>query len=126
MNLKTIEIVFENCEVVKIDVEKYFVAFFLSDISENINYYGKDVSKMKFAKKVQLIFGNKCMELKDDLIGDTLLENLNRRDITSIFLVYDDKTKDHIYVPWDNSQDNVNLFQHNKFLKTSVVIDISK
>lgn len=128
MKIFKIDLVFENCEVISIDVYEHETSFNASNIVENIHCHGQDEYRMKVADMVQVCVGYSSLSLKSQ-IGTTLQEKLSHNDITSIVLIYEDKSEEQIYVPWDEDQQNSdfeNSYQYNEFLDDLVVININK
>lgn len=126
--IKQIELVFENCEVIKLDFLPNKNWFAASDISEYIwTVNGGCIHKQKNANMVQIIIPNEQYLIKSQ-IGTTLVDKLEQRDITSVVLILDSDNEEEIHVIWDVDQQNpdcTNDYQHNEYMDDFVVININ-
>ena len=129
MKIKQLELVFENCETIKLDFIPYKNWFTATDIYENIHAVnGNEISRIKVAKSIQIIILNEQLLNKCSWNTTALINKLEHRDITSIVLIYEDNSEEQIYVLWDEDQQNsdeINEYQHNEYHKSITVININ-
>lgn len=106
-DLKMIEIVLENCEVIPL-APGDLCRFWLDDISFSlcINTIGqkKYVSKTQSCR--ELLFAlpkqtDRHYEWLGERSQETIFQRLSRPDITAVELSYEDGTSDYIVTPWN-------------------------
>lgn len=116
MNVKRVDLVFENCEVISLSNDM-FKALIFDDIVEQktVNCYqyenGENQSN-KCCKYMTIDINQKGYEQKMEWEGITLEERLKRgNDITYINLIYKDNSEERIYVIWNEENDFNNKYQ---------------
>lgn len=116
MNVKQIDIVFENCEVISLnnDMFKYLI---LRNISEQrlVNCYQYENGENEINKCCEYMsidINRKGYEQKTSWENMTLEERLKiASDITCIYLIYEDNSEERIFVPWNEENDYNNKYQ---------------
>lgn len=116
MNIKRIDLVFENCEVVSLNNDMY-KNLILDDITEQriVNCYqyknGENETK-KCSKYMSIDINKKGYEQKTNWQKITLKERLEKwNDITYINLIYEDNSEESIFVLWDEEDEYNNDYQ---------------
>lgn len=115
MQVKSIELTLENCEVIRID-EKYIGNVWMNGIREELARIGCNyISTHKYCKEffieIRKDVKNKMSNVRFD--KRTPIERLTEcADICTVRLIYDDKSYEDIDVPWDDgSNDMINKYQ---------------
>lgn len=114
MQIKAIELVLENCEVIKID-EEYIGYVWMRGIREELARLGCNyISMHKYCKEF-------FIEIRKDVKNETSNVKFDERtpierliecaDICTVRLIYDDKSYEDIDVPWDEDNETVNKYQ---------------
>lgn len=116
MNIKRVDLVFENCEVISLSNDM-FKALIFDDIVEqkivNCYQYENGENQLnKCCKYMSIDINKKGYEQKMEWEGITLEERLKRgNDITYIDLIYEDNSEERIYVIWNEENDFNNKYQ---------------
>ncbi|MCM3109886.1 hypothetical protein [Lederbergia lenta] len=121
MELKQVNLILENCEVLEID-RKYIGYFHIGNIKTSINRnacnsISKDIVCEDFTIEINRSF--KDEELMQYTFGDLSekrnpIERLLRYpDITALEIVYQDDSKEYIYVDWQVEDGDTNKNQKN-------------
>ena len=132
--LESIDLVFENCEWIRIPIE--FIDCYLDDIYEsaytgNSNVFFSD----KTAKKVIISISNKFFEISKDAEGmmfskNNLKDRLVFRDITHV--EFHGKNGEKLYIAviykeeYPDEISSPNCYQKNEWLEDRLLIDIRK
>lgn len=110
MNIKSIELVLENCETI---VLKY----------PDVGYFDINGQYTSFSNYMNAICKNQCIngftigiksgaDLSESNCfssdGKMSIERLKLRDVTQVEITYDDDSKDHYMVSWDCENDQLN------------------
>jgi hypothetical protein len=126
LKIKQIELVFENCEALKLDFIPYKNSFLAKDIFEELfSMNGGEVDRAKIAKIMQIVIPNEQL-LNITQFDTLLLDKLDQRDITSVWLIYDDGTEEEICTLWNEYSEYTNYYQKNEFNDENVVINIQR
>ena len=125
--VKSVEITFENLDYVDIPAE-YFGEFYISGIRTTIERLALNAilqrtkaDHIEFELLAQV--DDVLPELTQDLSfvrdeqSSLLRRIINRRDITSLELHYDDNSHDLFYVPWEDAESET----RNKLLQVKIV-----
>lgn len=116
MNIKRVDLVFENCEVISLSNDM-FKALIFDDIVEqkivNCYQYENGENQLnKCCKYMSIDINKKGYEQKMEWEGITLEERLKRgNDITYIDLIYEDNSEERIDVIWNEENDFNNKYQ---------------
>ena len=116
MNIKRIDLVFENCEVVSLNNDMFKDLIF-DDIVEQkiVNCYqfeNGENQTQKCCKYMAIDINKKDYEQKMNWQDITLEERLkNGNDITYIDLIYEDNSEERIFVLWNEEDDFYNKYQ---------------
>ena len=124
--VKSVEITFENLDYVDIPVE-YFGEFRISGIRTTIERLAlnailqrttADCVEFELLSQVDDVLPELTQDLSfvPDEQSSLLRRIVNRRDITSLDLHYDDTTTDQFYIPWEDDKSET----YNKLLHTQV------
>lgn len=132
MNIKYIDLVLENCDVVRLDPEDV-IRLSIDGITESIDYYGiykgdSNVSRTHHCTYFGILIDN---PREINQIGFAYPDNTNAYemiteypDITAIDITYEDGSNEMIYVDFNEYNDNYNINQkneyHNNMLKVTI------
>jgi len=121
LEIVSVDIVFENCEIYTVPIENINFSIELSDIC-NYNSY------KRCAEEVRLIIkssDNITPRFSWSYITPFYKRITQYNDITSVCLKYDDGSELDIYVPWNFEDESINSFQKPTFNTDGyLVIDI--
>lgn len=136
--IKSIDIVFENCEVATIPA-KYISWISFGEITQNIhsiNMADPRIVDELSANLVDIIIDKNIKDVKGTFFDDRdVVDRLSDGDITWIDLIIGDSSKDedistdrelHIAVPWNDNDDQYNSYQKFEEHSDCVNISISK
>mgnify|MGYP006993847628 CR=1 FL=1 len=136
--IKTLDIIFENCEVYILTPDM-IDTFYISNVSENIGinlfqFENGEVHSSLSCQDVLLSINKNGMQLKDDIDNMTLEDRLKCKDITHFDIIYEDGSNSYIEVPWENKDGNefVNKLQNTFYTEyirnndESLVVIINK
>ena len=129
--LKEIEIVFENCDYIKLskDCVKLFYFGDIVKVIRGNNIISSEVVIYQIAKDVSIQIDYKKLKEDNPLtdFGELALTRLLKSgDITQIHLKYSDNETEWFYVDWNKKSDYINEFQYNELNKTVLTISINK
>lgn len=116
MNVKQIDIVFENCEVISLN-NGMFKYLMLRNISEQrlVNCYQYENGENEINKCCEYMsidINRKGYKQKMSWENMTLEERLKiASDITCIYLIYEDNSEERIFVLWNEEDDYNNKYQ---------------
>ena len=120
--IKTIDIVFENCEVYSL-TPKMIDMCVINDVKRNIGvnvfqYEDGEIYESLSCKEVLLSINRKGLTTIGNWDDETLLEDrIANKDITHLDLIYEDGSDDYISVPWMDKDGNeyINVLQNNLY-----------
>lgn len=135
MRIKYIDLVLENCDVVRLE-PKDVSRFHIDEITEGIGYYGEysdgsqHISRTKRCNFLGISI-SKPKEIVQQCLGYEESTNaydmiINHSDITAIDLIYSDDTNEYIYVDFNEYNDNYNINQNNEFYNNILEVTISE
>lgn len=116
MNIKRVDLVFENCEVVTL-MPNMFKSLIITGITEQktINCYQYEDGENQVnqcCEYMSIDINKKGCEQETNWQDTTLITRLMQcNDITSIYLIYEDDTEEQILVPWDEDNEYINKYQ---------------
>ncbi len=113
--VKYIELVFENCEEVRID-RKDIGCFWCTDVCSTIARYAcNSIDKKQFCKELYIEISpdaNKQFVSFGKETGRTIFQRIQEwNDITHIAVYYEDGTDDYIALEWGDNNDFTNTYQ---------------
>ena len=116
MNIKRIDLVFENCEVASLNADMFKNLIFDDIVEEKIvncyQFENGENEVRKCCKYMSIHINKKIYEQKTDWQDITLEERLkNGNDITYIDLIYEDNSEERIFVPWNEEDAFYNKYQ---------------
>ena len=129
--VEEIDIVFENCEVVTLTIDR-IECLAIERISKEyiINgyqYKAGEMEKRICCGELYLRINQKGLEQKVEWEDKELKERLKFRDITMIELHYDTQEREEIYVPWeDEGNFGTNKYQNNEMNNEGMEITIKE
>ncbi|AFF28499.1 hypothetical protein qdsa002_38 [Staphylococcus phage qdsa002] len=134
MNIKYIDLVLENCDVVRLEPQDVS-RFHIEGVTEGIDYYGtyKGTSHMNRTRHCTYfgILINKPKEIHQ--VGFAYPDNTNAyemitaySDITAIDIIYEDGTNEYIYVDFNEYNDNYNINQKNEYYNNMLEVTITE
>lgn len=118
MDFKYLELVLENCEVVRVE-RKYLGYLYIGDIKTTLTRHDKSLIKSQS-------IGDFAIELHRDLKDEDTsfgayfgkvnpIDRLvKHKDITQIYIAYEGNTSDRFYVKWHDNDEHDNRYQNNK------------
>ena len=120
--IKTIDIVFENCEVYSL-TPKMIDMCVVNDVKRNIGvnvfqYEDGEIYESLSCKEVLLSINRKGLTTIGNWDDKTLLEDrIANKDITHLDIIYEDGSDDYISVPWMDKDGNeyINVLQNNLY-----------
>ncbi|QDJ97505.1 hypothetical protein PALS1_071 [Staphylococcus phage PALS_1] len=134
MNIKYIDLVLENCGVVRLE-PKDVSRFHINGITEGIDYYGtykgdSHISRTRHCTYFSILI-NKPKEIPQVGIGYTFETNAYEMitaysDITAIDIIYENDTNEYIYVDFNEYNDNYNINQKNKYYNNMLEVTITE
>lgn len=104
MSVKSISLIFENCESVTFNYPSEVYMFETSDIKEHFMSWGNSIGIIKYVDGFSIIFGKGCGELGTFSPDESKLpiERLNQyKDVTGINIEYEDGTVEQLGVSWE-------------------------
>lgn len=116
MNIKRVDLVFENCEVVTL-MPNMFKSLIITGITEQktINCYQYEDGENQVnqcCEYMSIDINKKGYEQETNWQDTMLITRLMQcNDITSIYLIYEDDTEEQILVPWDEDNEYINKYQ---------------
>ena len=121
----SIEICFENCDVVEVDRE-HIESFSMSDIIMTIGMCANAVIEHEVAKRTYIELDKHCFGNKTWLGEDLLDRILNFKDITAIDVKFNDGTSRRVGCMWDGDDEYRNSLQKT-YITTydNLIIEIS-
>ncbi|AAO47448.1 hypothetical protein QCF18_09985 [Staphylococcus aureus] len=134
MNIKYIDLVLENCDVVRLE-PKDVSRFHISGITEGIDYYGtykgtSSISRTRHCTYFGILI-DKPMEIPQ--VGFAYPDNTNAyemitaySDITAIDIIYENDANEYIYVDFNEYNDNYNINQKNDYYNNMLEITITE
>ena len=128
--VKYVELVFENCEVAKLDVNM-FKYFYMSGIHDTLSVNCFQYEKGEWSKHlgcdyfhIQILPEGLKQVLTMEQV--TLKERLERHsDITCVDVTYEDGTEESYYVPWPDDEEFTNTYQTITNAGTDDAMDIT-
>ena len=120
--IKTIDIVFENCEVYSL-TPKMIDMCIVNDVTRNIGvnvfqYEDGEVYESLSCKEMLLSINRKGLMTIGGWYDEILLEDrIKNKDITHLNIIYEDGSNDYISVPWMDKDGNeyINALQNNLY-----------
>lgn len=120
--IKTIDIVFENCEVYSL-TPKMIDMCVVNNVTRNIGvnvfqYEDGEVYESVSCKEMLLSINRKGLTTIGGWDDKTLLEDrIENKDITHLDIIYEDGSNDYISVPWMDKDGNeyINALQNNLY-----------
>lgn len=115
--IKSINIVFENLEVVVVPSD-YISAFVINDISENFVYTNTTLYYFG-CKKLNMRINNEFnMTLVDDIYGErnSFQRIINFNDIVAVDIIFENDVSETVYVDWWDMCEYENLNQSTEIL----------
>lgn len=134
MNIKYIDLVLENCDVVRLE-PKDVNRFHISGITEGIDYYGiykgtSNISRTHHCTYFGILI-NKPKEIPQ--VGFSYPDNTDAyemitaySDITAIDIIYENDANEYIYVDFNEYNDNYNINQKNDYYNNMLEITITE
>ncbi|UXR08197.1 hypothetical protein [Staphylococcus phage vB_ScaM-V1SC04] len=130
MNIKYIDLVLENCDVVRLE-PKDVKRFHVDGITEGIDYYGTShISRTRRCTYFGILIDNP-KEIPQ--VGFIYPDNTDAyemitaySDITAIDIIYDDDTNEYIYVDFNEHNDFYNINQKNKYYNNMLEVTITE
>jgi hypothetical protein len=118
--IKFIELVLENCEIIKID-KQHIGIFRIENIKRSISRVAMNsISDHKSAEEVFIQISSKANNYNSYVTtwsgNETLpfTRLIKYKDITAISIHYEDDDEEYIYVPWGGESDYKNEYQSCK------------
>lgn len=114
MNIKYIDLVLENCDVVRLDPEDV-IRFSIGGVTENIDYYGihkgdSNVSRTRHCTYLGILIDN---PKEINQVGFAYPDNTNAyemiteySDITAIDITYEDGSNEMIYIDFNEYKEH--------------------
>ena len=117
MNVKRIEIEFENCEVISLNTNMFknliFDEIYEQKIVNCYQYKNGENSVTKCCKYMSVEINKKGYEQRMEWQDITLKERLRiSNDIVSIILIYEDESEEEIYMAWNEDDEYENKYQN--------------
>lgn len=130
MNIKYIDLVLENCDVVRLE-PKDVKRFHVDGITEGIDYYGTShISRTRRCTYFGILI-DKPKEIPQ--VGFSYSDNTNAyemitaySDITAIDIIYDDDTNEYTYVDFNEYNDFYNTNQKNEYYNNMLEVTITE
>lgn len=130
MNIKYIDLVLENCDVVRLE-PKDVKRFHVDGITEGIDYYGTShISRTRRCTYFGILIDNP-KEIPQ--VGFTYPDNTDAyemitaySDITAIDIIYDDDTNEYTYVDFNEYNDFYNINQKNAYYNNMLEVTITE
>ncbi|WBF81714.1 hypothetical protein [Staphylococcus virus vB_SurM-PSU5] len=130
MNIKYIDLVLENCDVVRLE-PKDVKRFHVDGITEGIDYYGTShISRTRRCTYFGILIDNP-KEIPQ--VGFSYPDNTNAyemiiaySDITAIDIIYDDDTNEYTYVDFNEHNDFYNINQKNEYYNNMLEVTITE
>ncbi len=130
MNIKYIDLVLENCDVVRLE-PKDVKRFHVDGITEGIDYYGTShISRTRHCTYFGILI-DKPKEIPQ--VGFAYPDNTNAyemiiaySDITAIDIIYDDDTNEYTYVDFNEHNDFYNINQKNEYYNNMLEVTITE
>lgn len=130
MNIKYIDLVLENCDVVRLE-PKDVKRFHVDGITEGIDYYGTShISRTRRCTYFGILIDNP-KEIPQ--VGFTYPDNTDAyemitaySDITAIDIIYDDDTNEYTYVDFNEHNDFYNINQKNEYYNNMLEVTITE
>lgn len=130
MNIKYIDLVLENCDVVRLE-PKDVKRFHVEGITEGIDYYGTShISRTRRCTYFGILIDNP-KEIPQ--VGFSYPDNTNAyemiiaySDITAIDIIYDDDTNEYTYVDFNEHNDFYNINQKNEYYNNMLEVTITE
>ena len=103
-NIKSIDIIFENCEYININ-SKDIIWLNFKNIEQEIHRVAcNSISKITFANQIEIVL-KKNIKTTDYIFSegyDGVQRLFMCNDITSFTIIYEDNTEETIYVDWED------------------------
>ncbi len=130
MSIKYIDLVLENCDVVRLE-PKDVKRFHVDGITEGIDYYGTShISRTRRCTYFGILIDNP-KEIPQ--VGFSYPDNTNAyemiiaySDITAIDIIYDDDTNEYTYVDFNEHNDFYNINQKNEYYNNMLEVTITE
>jgi hypothetical protein len=127
MKIKNIELILENCDSFKLE-PKHFKGLILNNITDKLyvncyQYTDGEINRFKDCKHFSIELNESSFELESDMVNEKLIKRLLTPDIVYVELIYDDDSKENIYVPFEGEYNN--KLQTTKFINNKIIIEIS-
>lgn len=115
--IKSINIVFENLEVVVVPVD-YISVFVINDISENFVYTNTTLCYFSCKKLHMRIKNEFDMTLVDEIYGErnSFQRIINFNDIVAVEIIFENDVSETVYVDWWDMCEYENLNQSTEIL----------
>jgi len=120
LNLLKISIVFENCDSITLDKNQIY-NFHADGITETIGLISNSILFYKIAKKVRLSI--RMDMIPDTIEGQSLLNRLKTKDITSYYLFLNNNTEYKLIVPWKGKNQYKNKGEYHIIEKNILSIE---
>jgi len=121
--IDSIEIVLENCEVLKIPID-YISFFSFRGIKEDL-FYNKanGIIKESHCEEFIISLKEEALNIKSNISKEFLPIRLKQKDIAVIYVYYSDETNLKIVVPWKGEETNelqTNIFNDDLTIEISI------
>lgn len=134
MNIKYIDLVLENCDVVRLE-PKDVSRFHIDGITEGIDYYGTYKGYAHVSRTHHCTYFGMLIDKPKEIpqVGFAYPDNANayemiiaHSDITAIDIIYEDETNEYIYVDFNEYNDNYNINQKNEYYNNMLEVTITE
>lgn len=134
MNIKYIDLVLENCDVVRLE-PKDVNRFHIKGITEGIDYYDTYKGDSHISRTRQCTYFGILIDKPKEIlqVGFSYPDNTNAyemitaySDITAIDIIYEDGTNEYIYVDFNEYNDNYNINQKNEYYNNMLEVTITE
>ncbi|AVR55457.1 hypothetical protein HOT02_gp012 [Staphylococcus phage phiSA_BS2] len=134
MNIKYIDLVLENCDVVRLEPEDVS-RFHIDGITEGIDYYGTYKGDSRISRTRHCTYFGILIDKPKEIpqVGFAYPDNANayemiiaHSDITAIDIIYEGGTNEYIYVDFNEYNDNYNINQKNEYYNNMLEVTITE
>lgn len=125
MDVKYIDLVFENIDVIRLEPEQ-IEWFYIGDINRNIFFNGlqiiKEVSCNDFTIEIKDPKNIEHFEHGFNEHKTNVLDRLNDNDLTHVDIIYSDGSNEYISIPYTEEQ--YNDYQRNTYDEESKILKV--
>ena len=134
MNIKYIDLVLENCDVVRLE-PKDVKGLHIVGITEVMDYYGMHKKDSNIGRRRHCTYFVILIDNPKEIpqVGFAYPDNTNayemitaHSDITVIDIIYEDGTNESIYVDFNEYNDNYNINQKNEYYNNMLEVTITE